>query len=277
MGRKHLGVRVDIDTRAGRLFEQHLEVLQVVAGDQDARVLPDAEVDLGDLRIPVGLSVGTVKQIHALDAVGARLERKRHQVVDRERIVERGCQRTLDEGIDALVALAKHVRVLRIGREALEAVDDELAEGADILVLGRKDADRACLGSEACTISTPEGGVREAICGGELCQEPIVCCERLLDALLDCLAVEVRIRDRREEVRRHKAVDLLRDLLALCTQLRGKLGGALGHIDQKVLEPCNLRGLAADAALRAARASSGLLALEAEHRCIHHGVFFLSC
>ena len=53
---------VHIHAGALRLFQQHFQIPQVVAGDQNARVFPCTDIDLGDLGIAVGLGVGLVQK-----------------------------------------------------------------------------------------------------------------------------------------------------------------------------------------------------------------------
>ncbi len=65
VSRQHLRVGVDVHSGSLGLLQEHLQVPQVVAGDQDARVLPHADVDPGDLRVSVGGGVGLVQQGHA--------------------------------------------------------------------------------------------------------------------------------------------------------------------------------------------------------------------
>ena len=138
---QHLAVRVDIDARALRLLQEHFEVSEVMAGDEDRRILAHADVDLRDLWIAVVLRVRLVEERHRLDAPLARLERQRRQVVSRKAVIEQLCKRGLEECINRLILFVKRIRVFEIRREALEAVRDELAQAAHVLVLCREHAD----------------------------------------------------------------------------------------------------------------------------------------
>ena len=103
MRRQHFGVCVNIDASVRGLLEQHLEVTQIVAGDENARAGADTEIDGGDLRIAVSGSIGLIEQCHSLHAVGAGLERECGQFLCGEGIVERCSESTLQEGIDFLI------------------------------------------------------------------------------------------------------------------------------------------------------------------------------
>ena len=161
--RQHLAVGVDIDARALRLLQQHLEVLEVVAGNQDARVLAHAEVHLRELRITIRLRVGSIQEGHAVHAPLARLQREGDEVVHRQTVIEQLRERGLQESIDGLVLMVEHVRMLHVGSEPLQAVGDELAQAADILVLRGEHADfiRCRLGCEAIARIVPERSLRQ--------------------------------------------------------------------------------------------------------------------
>ena len=76
MRRQHLAVRVDVDARVLALFEQLLDVVEVVAADEDARTVAHADVHLRDFGVAVGGGVGFVEQGHGFHAVFAGLERQ---------------------------------------------------------------------------------------------------------------------------------------------------------------------------------------------------------
>ncbi len=52
---EHFGVRVHIYTGTGGLLQQHLEVPQIVSGNQNPGVLANTEVDRRDFRITISL------------------------------------------------------------------------------------------------------------------------------------------------------------------------------------------------------------------------------
>ena len=240
-----------------------------MARDQDARVLANTEVNRRDFRIAISLRVGRVEQGHAVDAVLACLKSKRRQLLCRLAVVEQACKSRLDECIDCFVLLIEGVGVLDISGETLEAVRRELAQAAYILILRGEDTDLLGLLIEAIAAVIVERCFRQVLAARELCEALGLDRERRLDGLDDGLAVEVRIRDRDEEVLRHEVVDLARDRLALSAQARRDSGQALRHIDEQVLHRSNFRLLAADTNLRAALAASRFLTLKAKHLVFH--------
>ena len=159
--------------------------------------------------------------------------------------------------------------MLDIGSEALEAVRRELAQAADILVLRGEDANLLGLLVKAVAAVAVERCFRQVLTARERCEALSLDLQRRLDGLDDGLAVEVRVRDRDEEVLRHEVVDLASDLLALSAQARRDSGEAFRHVDEQVLHRCDFRLLAADAYLRAALAASRFLTLKAKHLIFH--------
>ncbi len=274
--RQHFAVRIDVDARALRLLEEHLEVVQVVAGDEDGGGLAHAELHLRDLGVAEVLRVRLVECRHALDAPFARLERERRQIFCGERIIEQLRERLLQERIDVLALLAEHVRMVEVRCEALDAVRDELAQAADVLVRRREHADIAglCLRVERLRRILPERCRREAALILQLCKEVRLRRERLRDARRDHIEVEVRVRDGDEEVARDEVVDLTRDRAALRAQARRDRREALRRVDEQVLHAGDFRLLAADTDARAALAECRLLALETKHRILHRNLSF---
>ena len=222
----------------------------------------------------VGARVRTVEQSHARNAPLARLEHQRRQRIAVERVVEQLCQCVLHERVDLLVLVSKRIRVLDVGGQPLQAVRRQLAQTADILVLRCEHADRLGLRLELCTLSRPMRrlGQLRRICN--LREQIRLQRERLLDHVDDRLTVEVRIRDRDEEVHRHAMVDLDRNLLALCAQLRRHRTEPLRHIDEQILHLRDIRLLAADALHRAALTACCLLTLITKHFSIHEKLSF---
>ena len=73
VGGQHLAVRIDVDACALGLLEEQLEVVEVMAGNDDEGALLDLERDLGGLGHAVGASVGCVEQAHHVVAELAHL------------------------------------------------------------------------------------------------------------------------------------------------------------------------------------------------------------
>ncbi|MPN40404.1 hypothetical protein SDC9_187941 [bioreactor metagenome] len=86
---QHLAVGIDIHVCAARLFQQLLQVDQIVTRNEDCGVVANADVHLRDLRCAVARGVRRVQQRHGLHAIGTRLEHERGERIRRQRIVQR--------------------------------------------------------------------------------------------------------------------------------------------------------------------------------------------
>jgi len=137
---QHFAVGVHVHAGALGLLEEFFHILQVVAGDQDAGVVPHAEIHFADLGIAVGRGVGLVEERHGGNGIGSRLHDHADHIVDGE--VFRGRGKGFHDGHVNLVLLeAENLGMLRVGGDAFAADDDELSQGADIPVLRSGYAD----------------------------------------------------------------------------------------------------------------------------------------
>ncbi len=119
---------------ARRLLKQHFQIPQVMSGDQNSRIIPDADIYFCDLGISVGVGVCLVQQSHSLHAILTCLQSKRDQVFCRKRVVKRFCKRGLDKTIHFLIILQKSIGVLGIRRKSLQTVGDKFSQRSYIFV-----------------------------------------------------------------------------------------------------------------------------------------------
>ena len=245
---QHLAVRVDVDTAPVGLLEQLVEVVEVVAGDDDERAGLDREGDLGGDGRPERAHVALVEQAHAHDVDGAGLEHEGEQIVGGQVVAER-LEGVHDKDVDLVVGrLAEHARMVCVGGDAAQPEQQQRLERADVL----RRVPHLPQVELADRLPRPLGGVGRL--GAHLPGEGA-----------DVVPVEVdvgqggeqRVLDERRGVVAHGAVPL------------GAPGARQPHerTRQLVLQQRDVGGLAARAGLPGAAASpGGLLALEAEHR-----------
>ena len=139
---QHLTVGINVNACPCRLLQEHFKIAQVVAGNQNARILPHAEIDFRNFGIAVSLGIRRVEKRHRVDAPFARFQRQRGQRVRAEGIVKELRQRFLREGVDVRVLLAQRVRVLHVRGKSLQSVSNQFPQAADILVFRTEHADR---------------------------------------------------------------------------------------------------------------------------------------
>ena len=65
MGRQHFAVRINVDPLVLRLFQQLMQIFQIMAGYHDERPLSDVQMDFGGDRIAERSGIGPIQQFHA--------------------------------------------------------------------------------------------------------------------------------------------------------------------------------------------------------------------
>ena len=115
----HLAVSVDIDALAVGLLQQLLEVMQVVAADQDALARRRRHGHLLRGGVPEGLGVALVQQGQHLQVGGADAEGEAQQIVKVLLTGSELAHRALHRGKHVLALLAQRAGVCCIGSQTL--------------------------------------------------------------------------------------------------------------------------------------------------------------
>ena len=133
---EQFSVRVNVDSLSCSGLEDHFEVLEVVAGDEDALSLEGRGADLCGNGVSVERSSSLLEQGHDLDVDLSHAEGVLQELVDVRGGLLRGQEgeRFLDESEDLVVHLSENLGVLAVGAESLEAVCDELLHSEGVLV-----------------------------------------------------------------------------------------------------------------------------------------------
>ena len=134
---EHLAVGVDVDPLALGLLEQLLQVLEVVAGNQDGLALLRAEGNGRGDGVAVGARVGRIEKLHRPQVDLAALEHERQGRLETDFFIGQGGQRLVDEGVHGRVFLAQDLGVIGVGRHALDPEEQGVLEGKDVGV-GRR-------------------------------------------------------------------------------------------------------------------------------------------
>ena len=98
-------MRIDIDALPCRLLQKHFQITQVMAGNENARIVADAQFDFRYLRISVGGRVRLVQQCHAVHTVFTSLQDQRRQCIRIKRIIKCLGQGRLDESVNFSIVL----------------------------------------------------------------------------------------------------------------------------------------------------------------------------
>ena len=142
--REHLAVCVDVHTLVLGLFQQVLQVAQVVTADEDSRTVAYADVHPCHLGLSVTGGVGCVEQRHGLHAEFTGLHHEVDQLVDRRLAGGDSCQCMLHELMDGLVVVVKTHRMFQIRCHTLQSVDHQLLQRAAVCICFAQYAYSSC-------------------------------------------------------------------------------------------------------------------------------------
>ena len=270
--REHLAVGVDIHPCPSCLFEEVGEVLEVVAGDEDARARACRGADRRDLRRPVGSGVRDIKEGEGLHANFTAREHVADHLVHGEGL-QRGSEPLLQKGRDLLILVAEDFGMVRVGADPFEPVDEEVAERLQVRVHGLPGGDdllRLC--RDRLLARRDPGAGRGLLVPGR--REGVTDTGRLLDRGLKTRRVEVHVGQGGKEAPRDEP-PCPGVPAALLRRRKVPDREPFEEVDQDVLEPGGLRLLATDAAYGAAKALCRLFTLVAEHSCSLQGIFLI--
>ena len=271
---QHLAVGVNVDALALGLLEEHLQVTQVMAGDEHALVLAMPQRHRGRHRVTVGAGVAGIEQLHGLEVDLAGLEHERHALLHGHPLGQHGGQGLVAEGGHGRVGLAEDGGVVGIGGNALEAVEHGLLERADVLVRVQvfDQVQRLALGDQiGHAAGRDEAGrclaaVALATGGRNLGLHGLAQFDGAFDQGDEPLRVEIDVGQGGEDRLVGEAVGGVIDDAQPAAFL-GVQGETLHGVDEQILEIGDLLVLAADADDAAAGSLGGLFTLVAKHGC----------
>ena len=270
VGRKHLAMGIDVDARAFGLDEEIFDILQVVTGDEDARIAACADVHPGEFRITVCLGVGLVEECHHIHAVLSCFEHHAQQRVHISIRVADGGESTADEADDFAVLFSQMGCVLVVCRHTLQAEHGEFLERADICILVAEHGFTGTLSLIVCLLATPGYLLisREVdIHACRLFQQQFLQYDALIYLLQDILVVEVGVGDGGEECIREEMSYLWCRFFAYA-MLYGSY--ATNHAEQQILPLGSCSLLTANTLDGTACTLSCFLTLETEHLVFCH-------
>ena len=239
MSGQHFAVRVDIDPLSGGLLEKLVQILQIVAGDDDERPLFNIRVDACGDRIAECPGICAVEQSHAFEVHLPELRDERKPIG--HAVLLRKCGKTfIEPDAHFRVLLPETHGMMRVGGHALEA---EKQRGTQ--------RDNVCF-------SAPEP------CGILITDVSAARPQSVLHARgkgADGGVVEVHVCKRGEQT----VGKQLRDLARMLVLFPADLCQPDQTADEDVLQMRGFRLLAAHARADAAASACGLLTLKAKH------------
>ena len=218
--------------------------------------------------MPVGAGVAGIQQFHGPDVDLAALQGQAHQFVNAVGVVQGGGHGFMNKRIDGLVLLAQDAGMVRVGGQALDAIDKQFAQTADIgiEILVGHDPHAFPLGHHARLVagrgeSCRSGRYRTA---ADLGFELIAVLDALLNQGDESVGIEVHVGQRGKYGLTGVFIDI-RIADAGLAGGHGDLGKSFDGVDQKILKHSHIGLLAADADFGAAFAFCRLFALKTKH------------
>ena len=254
VGGEHFTVGVDVDTLALGLLQQQLQVVEVMAGDDDERPLLHGQRngDRGGCAIAFGVRL--IKERHTLEILLADLHHNGQQLVHAP-VLAHGKQRLGQEAVHFLVGIAQHHGVMGIGRHAAHAKENQGFETADILLRAPELLHIVIVGSAAG--GSADGAVRN---------ESRLFSMHPVDQSADGFFIKIHIGNGGEQPLDHQPP-------CIPVHIRGIVGGTRQphqRAGQLVLKLRHIGGLAAYPRFsRAAGTERRLLTLKTEHFVVH--------
>ena len=105
MCRKHLRMCIDIHTCSLCLFQEHLQIAEIMSGNKDSWIFSNSNVNFCDLRISISLCIGFVQKFHHFYAVTSCFQSQCCQLVRTQGIIQRCRKCFLQKCIDFPVCM----------------------------------------------------------------------------------------------------------------------------------------------------------------------------
>ena len=245
---------VDVDAFPLSLLQQQLQVVEVMAGDDDERSLFHGQRNGNRHGRSVAFGVSLIQKRHALEVFLANLHHDRQQFLHAP-VLANGEKRLGKEAVHLVIGIPQDQGVMCIRCHAAHAKQNKRLQASDILIGAPKQIHIIVAGASA-------GGSAACAVG---CQ-PRLFGMYAADQFPNRFFVEVHIGDRGEKSLDHQMPDLRR---CLHTAVRGS-GQSNQSASQFILKLCNIGSLAAHPRFSgAAGAGCRLLALKAKHFTFH--------
>ncbi len=106
---------IHINTLSGSLFQKFLQIVKVMAGNENTFALPVPQGDLRGCRLPEFPGVSGIKQLHSPQVDLAAPENKVYPLFQAEAFTGDRGQGLVDIGINGVILLAKYSGMVRIG------------------------------------------------------------------------------------------------------------------------------------------------------------------
>ena len=133
VGGQHFAVGVDVDAFTLGLLQQQLQIVEVMACDDDERSLLHRQQDGGRRGRTVAFGIGLIQKRHALKVFLAHLHYDGQQLVHTP-VLAHGKKSLGEKAVHFLVGITQHHRVMGVSRHTTHTEKDQGFEAANILL-----------------------------------------------------------------------------------------------------------------------------------------------
>ena len=130
---QHLAMGVNVDALILGLLQEHSQIFEVMAGDEDALAGDVTERHRGGDGMTVVSGVACIQQFHGPEVDLAAFHGECHQLVETQ-LCGQGSHGLMDEGVYGVVFLTEDGGMVGIGGKAAQAVHGDLLQGLQIRV-----------------------------------------------------------------------------------------------------------------------------------------------
>ncbi|MPM94071.1 hypothetical protein SDC9_141214 [bioreactor metagenome] len=138
MARQHFSVGVDIDSLVFGLLQEQVEIVEIMAGNNDERSLFNGERDSDGNRNAVGLSVGAVEQVHTSEVDFAGFKYQRQELFHGFAITH-GAQAFIEEIIYDVIRITQDQSVIGISGHTAQAQKNQGFKRTNIFLIFPED------------------------------------------------------------------------------------------------------------------------------------------
>ena len=209
VGCQHLSMGIDIHSGSLCLFQKHLQITKIMAGNQDSGVLSHPDIHFRCHRISIGFGIGFIQRGHGQHAIVSDFQGTGDQLSAADLIIIEHGQHAFHEFRKAFIPGTQHVGMIGISSQPLQSVHDQFSGAALILILFGKDTDLRCLGfifRRICRL--PRYGFRKKQTYLNVLQHLIAHVHSKRNAIPQIIGIETDIRHRQKQVLRHQTVCL---------------------------------------------------------------------
>ena len=255
VGRQHLAVGIDVNPLVLRLLQKLLQIIEVVAGNDDKRAFLYFERDRRGNGRSIGLRVSPVQQLHAAKIDLSHLQHDGQKQIHTPVLAD-GKECLAEEAVDSVVRVAEDRCVIGVGSHPADAEEDQGFQAADIFIR---------IPEQFHIIVIVSAAGRRA--GRAVGNEALLFRVHLIDQSLNGGFVEVHVGDGREQSFDEQLVGVFRRLRIAVS----RTGKANQRADQLILQSGNIRLLAAySGSSGTSFTTCRLFALKTKHLSVHH-------